>query len=151
MFKKILAAFDGSDQSKRALHYALVLSEKFSSELIILTVYHRHVLPVFSTEESIDEFDAEIQEKYWDAMKQNYMNILHTAEDIAKNDWPSVKYIALLEEGHPSSEIMSTAQRYEVDLIVLGSRGLGGVSGWVLGSTSKSVVEHSKRPVFVVK
>ena len=153
MFKKILVAFDGSDQSKRALHYALILSEKFSSELIILTVYQRHILPIFSTEDDLEggTIDLDIQEKYWEATKQYYKKVLNDAEDTAKRDWPSVKYVALLAEGRPSTEIMSTAQRYEVDFIVLGSRGTGGVTGWILGSTSKNVVEHCKRPVFVVK
>ena len=153
MFNKILVAFDGSDQAKRALHYALVLSEKFSSELIILTVHQRRVLPVVGIEDDSgwSAIDSDIQEKYWEATKQYYTNTLNNAEEIAKRDYPLVKYVALLAEGRPSTEIISTAQRNEVDLIILGSRGIGGVSGWILGSISKSIVEHCKRPVFVVK
>ena len=152
MFKKILVAIDGSDQSKKALQYALVLSEKFSSELIILTVYHKRLLPKISSEDvEAEEINLELQEKYWESIKGYYTNILKSAEQIAKRAWPSVKYIALLAEGRVSTEIISAAQRNEVDLIVLGSRGMGGVTGWILGSTSKSVVDHSTRPVFIVK
>jgi nucleotide-binding universal stress UspA family protein len=152
MFKKILIGFDGSDKSKRALHYAFVLSEKFGSELIILTVYQKRVLPIFSTENDLEgEVDLDIYEEYWEAVKQQYKSILSNAEEIAKRDWPLVKYVALFVEGRPSTQIMSVASKYEVDLIVLGSRGLGGVTGWLLGSTSKSVIEHCKRPIFIVK
>ena len=153
MFKKILVAFDGSDQSKRALHYSLVLSEKFNSELFILTVNQKSVLPMFNSEEDLDgeEIDSELIEKYWKAKKEYYKNILSEAEEITKRDWSSVKRVTLLVDGRPSTVILSTAQRYEVDLILLGSQGLGNLSGWILGSTSRSVVEHSKRPVFIVK
>jgi len=98
-----------------------------------------------------EAIDSELQEKYWESIKGYYTNILRSAEQIAKVDWPSVKYLALLAEGRPSTEIISAAQRNEVDLIVLGSRGIHGATGWILGSTSKSVVDHCKRPVFIVK
>jgi nucleotide-binding universal stress UspA family protein len=151
MFKKILVAIDGSDQAKKALHYALVLSKTFSSKLIILTVYHKRLFPMITTEDvEGDEIDLELQEEYWESIKGYYTNILRSAEQIAKR-WPSVKYLTLLAEGRVPTEIISTAQRNEVDLIVLGSRGMGGVTGLILGSTSKSVVDHSSMPVFIVK
>ena len=149
MFTKILLAFDGSDQSKRALHYALVLSEKFDSKLIILTVYNRPRLPVFSIDE--DNVNDPVFDEYLDAIKNSSRNILDTAEEIVKRDWPSVNYATLLEEGRPASKIMSIAEIEDVDLVIVGSRGLGGVSGWVLGRTSRSVVDNSKKPVLVVK
>ena len=153
MFNKILVGFDGSDPSKRALHYALVLSKKFSSELLILTAYQKHLLPTFSSEdaEEIEVIDVELQEQYWESVKKHYANVLRSAEQIVNKDWPSVKYTSLLVEGRPSTEIMSAAQRNEVDLIILGSRGIGGVTGWILGSTAKSVLDHCDRPVFVIK
>jgi nucleotide-binding universal stress UspA family protein len=149
MLTKILLAFDGSDQSKRALQYALVLSEKFDSKLIILTVYNRPRLPVFSTED--DNVNDPVFEEYLEAMKKSSQNILDNAEDLVKRDWPSVNYDTLLEEGRPAAKIMSIAEKEDVDLVVVGSRGLGGVTGWVLGRTSRSVVDNSKKPVLVVK
>ena len=106
------------------------------------------IVPEYEEEEPID---LELQDTYWESIKGYYTNILRNAEQIVKRDWPSVKHIALLAEGRVSTEIISAAQRNEVDLIVLGSRGMGGVTGWILGSTSKSVVDHSTRPVFIVK
>jgi len=153
MFKKILVGFDGSDQSKRALHYALVLSNKFRSELIILTAYQKRLLPTISSEDEVEvkAIDSELQKQYWESTKEYYTNVLRYAEQIVKNDWSLVKYTALLVEGRPSAEIMSAAQRNKVDLIVIGSRDINGVTGWILGSTAKSVLDHCKRPVFVVK
>ena len=107
---------------------------------------------MISTEDvEVETIDSDLQEKYWESIKEYHANILRSAEQITKRDWPSVKYVALLAEGRPSTEIISAAQRNEVDLIVLGSRGIHGATGWILGSTSKSVVDHCNKPVFIVK
>jgi nucleotide-binding universal stress UspA family protein len=148
MFKKILIAYDGSDQSKRALNYALTISEKFLSELIIITVYHKPVLPIFTTNEESKDHDLQ---EYLEAIKQSYTKILDNTKKIIAKDFPSVKYTTLLREGRPATEITSVADSEDVDLLILGSRGIGGVTGWVLGSTSKSVVESCKKPVLIVK
>ena len=110
------------------------------------------MFPALNPDEDLegDAIDSDFTE-YLETIKRSYINILSHAEEIAKSDWPSVKYVALLEEGRPSTEIISTVESEAVDLVVLGNRGIGGVSGWVLGSTSKSVVEDCKKPVLVVK
>jgi nucleotide-binding universal stress UspA family protein len=56
-----------------------------------------------------------------------------------------------LLEGKPSSTIVNTAEEFDVDLIVIGSRGIGGITGWILGSTSRNVVESCTKPILVVK
>jgi len=54
-------------------------------------------------------------------------------------------------EGRPSATIVDEAEKNEMDLIVIGSRGLGGITGWILGSTSRRIVESCTKPVLVVK
>ncbi len=50
-----------------------------------------------------------------------------------------------------SSTIVNAAEEYDADLIVIGSRGIGGITGWILGSTSRNVVESCTKPILVVK
>jgi len=47
--------------------------------------------------------------------------------------------------------IVDTAHQFEVDYVVVGSRGLGAVRQFFMGSVSKYVVEHTKCPVLVIK
>jgi nucleotide-binding universal stress UspA family protein len=61
-----------------------------------------------------------------------------------------VEYVARLAEGPAAGGILATADEIDPDLIVLGSRGVGGFPNLLLGSTSAQVVEHSSRPVVVV-
>ena len=46
--------------------------------------------------------------------------------------------------------ILTTARELDADVIVLGTRGLGGLKSWVLGSVSHAVTQHADRPVLVV-
>jgi nucleotide-binding universal stress UspA family protein len=54
-------------------------------------------------------------------------------------------------EGNAASEILHVAEQREADLIVVGSRGLGGLSSAFLGSVSRWLLSHAHIPVLVVK
>ena len=56
----------------------------------------------------------------------------------------------IARHGNPTSVILDVAAERDVDLIVLGSRGLGGYPELLLGSTSTQVAQHSTRPVVIV-
>ena len=53
-------------------------------------------------------------------------------------------------EGDAAEEIAIVAERRDADLVVVGTRGHGGIAGTLLGSVSAGVVRRSKRPVVVV-
>jgi nucleotide-binding universal stress UspA family protein len=53
--------------------------------------------------------------------------------------------------GRPEDKIVEFANRQNVDLIAMGSRGLKGISRWVMGSVSRSVSERAKCTVMIVK
>lgn len=152
LFNKILVAVDGSDHADKALGYALGLAENCGSELILMTAYQKRVLPGIGADDDYeDKIDMEIYEKYWGSIKASHEGILAKAESRVKKEQPSIKYTTELDEGRPATEIIASAKRNNVDLIVMGSRGIGGVTGWILGSTSKHVVESCTKPVLVVK
>jgi nucleotide-binding universal stress UspA family protein len=56
----------------------------------------------------------------------------------------------LLRDGNPVSVILAVADEEAVDLIVVGSRGLGGYPELLLGSTSTQIAQRSSRPVVIV-
>ena len=57
----------------------------------------------------------------------------------------------LLEFGHPAERILSLAKNDSYDSIVIGSRGLSGISEFLLGSISATASQHSTIPVMIVK
>ena len=62
-----------------------------------------------------------------------------------------VKVQPYLRVGYPFDEIVLMANHFDVDLIIIGSHGRGGISRLLVGSTAERVVEHAPCPVLVVK
>ena len=53
--------------------------------------------------------------------------------------------------GEPAAELLRYARDHFIDVIVAGSRGLGSLSGWWLGSVSRKLVQHAACAVLIVK
>jgi nucleotide-binding universal stress UspA family protein len=56
----------------------------------------------------------------------------------------------IIPQGHPRIEILSCAERWEADLVVIGTHGRTGLMHLVMGSTAEYIVRHAKMPVMVV-
>ena len=152
-FKKILVAYDGSDQSKHAIDHAAEMAHTNKGELIILTVVPKETLPVLADEGfgTVPITSTQEWADYQDKMKENYKKSQAEAAKGVKVKYPKLKVESILLEGRPSSTIVEQAEKAQADLIVMGSRGIGGISGWILGSTSRRVVESCTKPVLIIK
>ena len=153
MYKKILVAFDGSEASKHALDHAVNIAEPFGAEVIVLSVVPRVMMPVFPDEGfgAAPITAAQDMSEYQSKMKGIYNLSLEDAKKDINEHFPDLKVTTKLMEGRPSATIVSEADAQEADLIVIGSRGIGGITGWILGSTSRNVVESCTKPILVVK
>ena len=153
MISKILVALDGSDPSKHALTYAIDFAEKWGAELTMLAIIPRVMLPLFPDEGfgATPITTAKELNQYQERMRAIYLNILREAEEEVKKMHPELKVETILEEGRPSAMIVEIAEVMDVDLIVMGSRGIGGITGWILGSTSRRVVDSCTKPILIVK
>lgn len=153
MFRRILVAVDGSEPSNRALKYAAEFALRWGAELKVLVVVPRVMLPAFP-DEGIGTAPAALYsevDRYQERARAAYMKVLEDALRAVREMHPEVRVDGMLKEGRPSSTIVETADKEDVDLIVMGSRGLGGIMGWVLGSTSRKVVDSCTKPILVVK
>lgn len=153
MIRKVLVALDGSEPSQRALDFAVDLAEKWGAELNMLAVVPRVMLPIFPDEGFGATPIAAAKDfgQYQDRMKNIYQNVLIEAEAKVRREYPDMKVNTRLEEGRPSATIVDTAENEGMDLIVIGSRGIGGITGWILGSTSRRVVDSCTKPILIVK
>ncbi len=136
--EKILIPVDGSDSSERALGKAIELANALKAKLIFLYVANVNQLAVNSC------LSAELLE----AMNKAGDVVLTHAEESSSN---GIETERVMETGSPAPVIIDVAEEHGVDLIVMGSRGLGLVKGVLLGSVSQYVVENAKCAVMVVK
>lgn len=73
------------------------------------------------------------------------------ADAVVAAEERQIPYQTEILEGSPAEKILDVAQAHGADLIVIGSRGRGAVTGAVLGSVSSDVVHRSDRPVLVAR
>ena len=153
MYKKILVAIDGSEPSNHALEQAIKIATKFKAKLTMLAVIQRVMIPIFPDEGfgGVPLSAAKDMAQYQDKMRLVYENVLKEAQAKIKEDHPNLEVETILKEGRPSAIITDYAENDGVDLIVMGSRGIGGYTGWILGSTSRKVVDSCTRPILIVK
>ena len=152
-FSKILITVDGSEQSMDAADYAIVMAKKEdnNTQLIALHVLFSQTSYAYSTNmfglvtpSSINELleDAKYEAQQWfDKIKEK----LYENRDI------QLKTEVVVSPTSVVSAIVDYAERENVDLIVIGSRGRRGFKKMLLGSTASGVVTYATCPVLVVK
>ena len=86
----------------------------------------------------------------WAAVEQRYTALGHRTVDPAAARHPGVVVDVVVRHGSPARAVVEAAAELDVDLVVVGRRGLGGFRGLLLGSVSRRVVEHAGRVVLVV-
>ena len=149
MYKRLLVAVDGSEQSYKALDHAVNIAKKFGSELTLLAVVPTTIVPCFLNERfGMIPKDLVLHQ---DKMMAIYKNILMDAGAKVRFEHPNLNVSTILREGRPSTNIVDVAENDGYDLIIMGSRGIGGITGWILGSNSYMVVDSCTKPVIIIK
>ena len=138
MMKKILLAYDGSDPAKKALATALDLARKYQAELYVLTVAQP------------PDFGEDVETEAIIENSRNYhQRILAPVKDLVATSRVTAQFEVAV--GHPAEQIIYHADRYQVDLIVLGHRGKSLFRRLLLGSVTKQVTQYADRTVLVVR
>lgn len=145
---KILVATDGSEEADLALTTAADLAEKTDSELHVAFVFPTAVQLPFPR--PILARPAEVQERELEAAMHQAQEFLDRQVERVKNEGVSVAETHLVR-GQPDKEIVHIGEETGAGLIVMGSRGLGGIRRALMGSVSDSVVRHAHCPVLIVR
>lgn len=136
---KILFAVDGSEHSHTAAH---VLTHVADPQVILLHVIEHQVPHVFWSPK-IEKMVSNSLEQHLKDDANRFLNDL--AEQLTAQAVASKR----LEKGKPLERIVEVAREAAVDLILLGSRGLGAVHELVLGSVSHGVAVHAPCPTLI--
>jgi nucleotide-binding universal stress UspA family protein len=149
-FSKILVAIDGSEISMKAAVYTMDIVKKNKSQLIALTVLDistpRRISSSFITAPTYGL--KELEEKRKEAQQW-----LDKFEKLAAKENNVKLKSEIIEDpiSRVGSAIVDYAERENVDLIVIGSRGRTGFKKMLLGSVASDVVTYAHCPVMVVK
>ncbi|MFB5597613.1 MAG: universal stress protein [Nitrosopumilaceae archaeon] len=136
--KKILVPIDGSKNSMRGLDEAIYIARQ--CQAIVTGIY---IIPIYprNLADAIMPYQIHLTKEV-----KKYMRSAKT-----RAAQKGVLFRSKIIYGSPSSEIIDFAKDKKFDLIVIGSRGHGGIKEVFLGSVASAVVHRSKVPVLVVK
>jgi nucleotide-binding universal stress UspA family protein len=144
IYKKLLVPIDGSKNSFEALSHAVALARSFDAEITILYV------SVLS--QQVPLYDQVKGTKIPANASTDPVNYAKEIITEALKHVPEGMQVQTYNElGEPHIAITDFAKQNGYDIIIIGSRGLGAISGLLLGSVSAYVVHHSQCPVLVVK
>lgn len=138
--KKIIVPTDFSEEAENALRVAADISRENDGEIFLL---HLLDLPLHLSNNAGGQLPEAV---FFQRLAQKKFNKL-LAQDFLKG----VKIHGDVETGAAYSGIMDTVERYNADLIVMGSHGADGIKDRYIGSNVEKVVRNSEVPVLVIK
>ena len=147
MLKNILVATDASPASNRAINLAADMAGKYGATLHLVYAIREMQLPPELKKMAEVEKIAGARS---DVLEFVGKKILSDAESRAtKKGATSVK--SSLEHGDPATVVLRYAKRRKIDLIVLGTRGLGHVKGMLMGSVSRKITNLSDVSCLIIR
>ncbi len=141
--RKYLLATDGSEGSKRAAYFLLdLVRDAGEFEVTVIQVINiKREIYNYPLLVNIPEIEKLVQEQAGE--------VIDETAAIFENEGIRVNKLVL--EGDPGHEIAKYAGQAEVNQIIMGTRGLGNITGLVLGSVSQKVIHLATSPVTLVK
>jgi nucleotide-binding universal stress UspA family protein len=156
-FQKILVLYDGSKFADKALENVIGIAKMSGSNTQVILLHITPHIPIPMTFERpvcsaktsksvpLTQYIQELTEE----MEENASKMMEEVKKKYTNE--EVKIESVLLHGYPPEKIIEFANNEKVDLIVIGSVGLSGLSKVkVLGSVSRSVSERASCPVLIV-
>ena len=153
---KILYATDLTKNSSYAFYFAVDLAQKHDAKIFILHCI-RSIPPSTYTEAGSTYLLTELQKEKEkeetediSEIKKHLQKFCEKAE--ARIGSPCVSLVSdvIIRIGYPVEEILNTADAEKCDVIVLGTHGKGWLKQTFLGSMASSVVERTRKPVFII-
>jgi nucleotide-binding universal stress UspA family protein len=141
----IFVGVDGSDHSRLALGWALREAARHSMPVTVISVHPSPVRPATDIYWAVPDLPADPRNE------EVELNALRQFVDkTATETGETVPGISLVvETGDPAEKLIEASR--DADLLVVGSRGIGGFARLLLGSVSSKVVHHAACPVVVIR
>lgn len=149
---RVVVGIDGSVAARQALHLAIQEAQWRNASVVAVMVI---IVPSLALH-GLDDSDAERLHSFSDELAQREID---EARERYGDDFP-VPVELVTRVGHPGDELIREAggnnkqgpdERGPAELLILGSRGLGGFRGLLLGSVTTYVAHHPPCPLMIVR
>jgi nucleotide-binding universal stress UspA family protein len=149
VFKRILVAVDGSERSFRAARLAVKLAKRNEAELLVVSVIQSPTRPFMPTPSERPAVPT--LQRYYVYASRNAEQWIEEVASFAASLGVNARTRVLKRATSIVKAITDYASSQQVDLIVVGRKGMGGFKRLLVGSVSNGVVNHATSSVLVVR
>jgi nucleotide-binding universal stress UspA family protein len=152
-FNKILVSIDGSKESFDAADYGINLAKLSNALMIVMHVLPQEIryayedidaikpnIPATPVKGIVELSKQEVQAKWFNKILEK-----------AKKSDVNIQTDIIVATKSVSSEVVDYADKFNVDLIIVGTRGRSGLKRILLGSVASEVVKYADCPVLIIK
>ncbi|WP_049572973.1 universal stress protein [Nocardiopsis sp. SBT366] len=139
----VVVGVDGSESSRRALRFALEHALATGAEVVVVNSWE---VPLPEDPDSLSADTQSLHEEMFD--RQSEEVVAGVLAEVIDDRTQAVEISAVRMQADPVEALLEAGG--QADLIVVGSRGRGGVRGLVMGSTSQGVLSRARGPVAVL-
>ena len=149
--KKILVPIDGSDASSKAANYAIHIAKLEGADLIVINI-KEDVRQGGAIGLQAKYGNVDLVQAFKKSMTDSARQWINPIEEAAKRNGIEIKSEILDQEGtSKSGAIIKYAEKNNIDMIIIGAKGMSKFERLLIGSITNSVVTHSTCPVLVVR
>jgi nucleotide-binding universal stress UspA family protein len=141
--QRIVVGVDGSETSRQALRWAAAEAELHDAELHVVSAWD---VPAMGAGAGMGAGWTIADSDELRALAQSLVSSV-VEQELGSN--PSAKVRPSIERGSTAHVLLEASKG--ADLLVVGSRGLGGFTGLMLGSVSSKMAHHASCPVVIVR
>jgi nucleotide-binding universal stress UspA family protein len=150
LIKRVLVAVDGSENSDKALKFAIDMTEKYDATITILNISEPPIMGTVPQEPW--NISREAMATFTKDLEHIHENILSRAVTQSKLANSNLKISSKLREGNPAVEIVAEAKDGHFDVVVVGHKGVSHVKELLgLGGISEKVAHSAPCTVIIVR
>ena len=141
--KRILVPIDRSGYKEKIIAYAVSLGKAWGAEI---TAIH-----VIEPEHALSDGRAEAKKEAREEARRQTEHLLNEIDTLAKKEGLSIKKEALEESDIVGKAIIDYAKKNNIDVIVIGTKGMTAVQEYFFGSVANKVIHHAHCPVIAIR
>jgi nucleotide-binding universal stress UspA family protein len=151
--KKILLAIDKSGYKTKAMNFAITLAKGLGAWVTAI-----HVIDKFTLRAPVDVIGyyrggkmEDYQDAYENRLKKQAEELLGEVRTLGDKEGVKVNTEVLLNAHSIPNEIIQYAENNEMDVIVIGTKGMTGIGKFLMGNVANNVAVHASCPVLLVR
>jgi nucleotide-binding universal stress UspA family protein len=134
--QKILFATDFSESANMAMSFAAGLAQCFGAKLYTVNVQ--------------EPINVALRPQTWEGVEVTHKMGISAVLQAIHSEFPELKPEVIHAEGAVWAEVVKIVKKYDIDLVVIGTRGRTGLGRLLLGSQAEEILRHSTCPVYTV-